>query len=148
MTIVLLMVGKSSWNMINSAASLAANIGINIYLIPRMGITGAAIAWAASIVFNNLAAVMEVNYLIRIRPFGRGYWVVAISSMIFFGVGGLIVRQIVGPNLAGFALFMVLATVPYVLVLWRMRGMLATFGLAPGRHLSSSDCLSRLLRAR
>ncbi len=123
-TIVLLMAGKSSWNLINSAAALAANIAINIYLIPRMGITGAAIAWAASIVINNLAAVIEVNYLMRIRPFGRGYWVVAISSTICFGVTGLIIRQIVGANLTGFLLFVVLGTVPYVAVLWQMRGML------------------------
>jgi O-antigen/teichoic acid export membrane protein len=123
-TIVLLMAGKSSWNLINSAAALAANIGINIYLIPRMGITGAAIAWAAAIVINNLAAVLEVNYLMKIRPFGAGYWVVAISSTICFGVTGLIIRRIVGPNLTGFLLFVVLSTVPYVAVLWQVRGML------------------------
>jgi O-antigen/teichoic acid export membrane protein len=123
-TIVLLMAGKSSWNLINSAMALAANIAINIYLIPRMGITGAAIAWAAAIVINNLAAVLEVNYLMKLRPFGAGYWVVAISSTICFGVTGLIIRRIVGPNLTGFLLFAVLSTVPYVAVLWQARGML------------------------
>ncbi len=123
-TIVLLMAGKSSWNLINSAAALAANIGINIYLIPRLGITGAAIAWAAAIIINNLAAVLEVNYLMGIRPFGTGYWVVAISSTICFGMTGLIIRQIVGPNLTGFLLFVMLSTVPYVAVLWQARRML------------------------
>jgi O-antigen/teichoic acid export membrane protein len=123
-TIVLLMAGKSSWNLINSAAALAANIGINIYLIPRLGITGAAIAWAAAIVINNLAAVLEVNYLMKIRPFGAGYWVVAISSTICFGLTGLIIRKIVGANAAGFLLFAVFSTLPYVVVLWRARGML------------------------
>jgi O-antigen/teichoic acid export membrane protein len=123
-TIVLLMAGKSSWNLINSAAALAANIGINIYLIPRLGITGAAIAWAASIVINNLAAVLEVNYLMGLRPFGRGYWVVAISATICFGLTGLIIRQIVGADLIGFLLFVVFATVPYVVVLWQARGLL------------------------
>lgn len=123
-TIVLLMAGKSSWNLINSAAALTANIGINIYLIPRLGITGAAIAWAAAIIINNLAAVLEVNYLMGIRPFGTGYWVVAISSTICFGMTGLIIRQIVGANLTGFLLFVMLSTVPYVAVLWQARGML------------------------
>ena len=130
-TIVLLMVGKSSWNMANAAVSLAANIGLNLVLIPRLGITGAAIAWAAAIVCNNLAAVLEVNYLLRIRPFGRGYWVVATASVLFFGVAGMIVRQIVGVNLAGFALFMVVSLPVYAAVLWRLRGML---GLAAFRQ--------------
>jgi O-antigen/teichoic acid export membrane protein len=120
-TIVLLMAGKSSWNLINSAAALAANIVINILLIPRLGITGAAIAWAASIIINNLAAVLEVNYLMRIRPFGTGYWLVAISSTICFGMTGLIIRQIVGANATGFLLFVVVSTLPYAAVLWRAR---------------------------
>ena len=123
-TIVLLMAGKSSWNMINAAASLAVNIGLNIYLIPRLGITGAAIAWAASIVVNNLAAVLEVNYLMKIRPFGTGYWVVAIASVVCFGMTGMIIRVIVGANLIGFGLFLGLSVLPYAAVLWRVRGML------------------------
>lgn len=130
-TIVLLMVGKSSWNMINAAGSLTVNIGLNLLLIPRIGITGAAIAWAASIVCNNLAAVLEVNYLLRIRPFGRGYWVVTTASVLFFGVAGMIVRQIVGTNLAGFALFMGVSLPAYAVVLWRLRGIL---GLAAFRQ--------------
>jgi O-antigen/teichoic acid export membrane protein len=128
-TIVLLMVGKSSWNMYNAAASLAVNIALNVVLIPRLGITGAAIAWAASIVCNNLAALLQVNYLLKIRPFGRGYWVVATASVLFFGVGGIIVRQIVGLNLAGFALFMLLSLPVYAVVLWRLRGMLGLSSL-------------------
>jgi O-antigen/teichoic acid export membrane protein len=128
-TIVLLMVGKSSWNMANAAASLIVNIGLNVVFIPRLGITGAAIAWAGSIVCNNLAALLEVNYLLRIRPFGRGYWVVAAASVLFFGVAGMIVRQIVGPSLAGFALFMVVSLPAYAAVLWRLRGMLGLSAL-------------------
>jgi O-antigen/teichoic acid export membrane protein len=123
-TIVLLMVGKSSWNLINSAASLAVNIGLNILLIPRLGITGAAIAWAASIVVTNMSALLEVTYLMRIRPFGTGYWVVAVSSVICFGMTGLIVRAIVGANWTGFALFVALSSIPYAAVLWRVRGIL------------------------
>jgi O-antigen/teichoic acid export membrane protein len=123
-TIVLLMVGKSSWNLANSAAALAANIAINIVLIPRLGITGAAIAWAASIIINNLAAVLEVNYLLKIRPFGAGYWLVAISSTICFGMTGLIIRKIVGANATGFVLFVVVSTLPYAAVLWQARGTL------------------------
>ena len=34
-TVVLLMGGKSSWNLVNTAIALALNIGLNLVLIPR-----------------------------------------------------------------------------------------------------------------
>jgi O-antigen/teichoic acid export membrane protein len=120
-TIVLLMAGKSSWNLINAAGSLLVNVGLNVVLIPRLGITGAAIAWAAAIICNNLAALLEVRYLIGIRPFGRGYWVVAVSSAVCFGLIGLIIRFVLGTGAAAFAVFAVLSTVPYAVVLWRAK---------------------------
>lgn len=120
-TIVLLMAGRSSWNLYNAAASLAVNVGLNLLLIPRIGITGAAIAWAAAIVCNNLAALLEVRYLIGIRPFGRGYSVVAMSATLCFGAVGILIRFALGISGATFALYAVLSTVPYALVLWRSR---------------------------
>ena len=44
--IVLLMSGKSLWNLLNTAVAVTANIVLNLLLIPHLGITGAAIAWA------------------------------------------------------------------------------------------------------
>ncbi len=55
-TVVLLMGGKSSWGAINTGAALIVNIGLNLLLIPHLGILGAAIAWGASIVVDNVAA--------------------------------------------------------------------------------------------
>ncbi len=139
-TIVLLMAGRSSWNLYNAAASLALNVGLNLLLIPRIGITGAAIAWAAAIICNNLAALLEVRYLIGIRPFGRGYWVVALSSIFCFGLVGILVRLALGGLSApGFAVYAVVSTVPYAVVLWRSKETL---------HLSSlRAALPRLRRA-
>ncbi len=71
-----------------------------------------------------MSALLEVTYLMRIRPFGTGYWVVAVSSVICFGMTGLIVRAIVGANWTGFALFVALSTIPYAAILWRVRGIL------------------------
>jgi O-antigen/teichoic acid export membrane protein len=120
-TIMLLMVGKSSWNLINSAVSLALNIGLNLVLIPRFGITGAAIAWAASIVCSNLAAVLEVHYLLRIRPFGTGYWIVAAASLACFGVPGTAFRLLIGDGAREFAVFAFFSTAIYAVILWRAR---------------------------
>ena len=46
---VLLMAGKSSWNLLNTIAAIVANVTLNLILIPRYGMTGAAVAWSASI---------------------------------------------------------------------------------------------------
>src|SRR2546427_3604370 len=57
---VLLMGGKSSWNLINTVVGLTSNIALNFVLIPRYGGTGAAIAWSSSILFTNLAPLVQV----------------------------------------------------------------------------------------
>src|SRR5262249_23152992 len=50
---LLVTAGRSSWSMINWLIAMVVNVGLNLLLIPRYGITGAAIAWAAAIaVFN------------------------------------------------------------------------------------------------
>ena len=50
----LFMGGKSSWILFDNAAALAVNVALNLLLIPELGMTGAAIAWAASILVGNL----------------------------------------------------------------------------------------------
>src|SRR5262249_49791274 len=40
---VLITAGKSSWSLANGLAAMVVNIGLDLILIPRLGITGAAI---------------------------------------------------------------------------------------------------------
>src|SRR5207237_546673 len=65
---VLLMGGKSSWNMINTVVGLSSNIALNFLLIPRYGGTGAAIAWSSSILFTNLAPLAQVWKFLGMPP--------------------------------------------------------------------------------
>ena len=67
-TVVLLMGGKSSWGAINSGAALAVNISLNLLLIPHLGILGAAIALGASIVVDNVAAMVELRWVFGMAP--------------------------------------------------------------------------------
>ncbi len=98
-TVVLLMGGKSSWNMVNTLAALVVNVSLNVLLLPRIGIVGAAIAWAASIAVDNIAAVIEVNWLLGLAPFGRGYGLVAAATAGCFGMTGVVMRMIDGQTL-------------------------------------------------
>ncbi len=91
--IVLLMGGKSSWNLINTIISLAVNIVLNLILIPRMGITGAALAWAVSIALNNLLPALQVHVMLGINAISRRLLVPGLASVACFAGLGLVIRH-------------------------------------------------------
>jgi O-antigen/teichoic acid export membrane protein len=145
-TTILLMGGKSSWNLLNTLLSLALNVGLNLLLIPRMGITGAAIAWTASILFENLAATIQVWLLLRLQPFGRGWFVAALQSALWLGGLGLAARALFGQTLAGLAVFAALAIPGYLVLLWRSRATLQLGALSEAIKLRAraSDATTKL----
>jgi O-antigen/teichoic acid export membrane protein len=118
-SVVLLMGGKSTWNLANTAAALAANVALNVVLIPRFGMAGAALAWTASLVVNNVVPLAQVWRSLGVNPFGRGFAVVAGLSALCYGGIGVLVRLALGPTAVGFALYAVVATALYVPLLLR-----------------------------
>lgn len=64
---VLLMSGRSLWQSGNKAAALAVNIGLNLVLVPRWGMEGAAVAWAVTILLDSAAVLVQVRYLVGVR---------------------------------------------------------------------------------
>lgn len=119
--VVLLMGGKSSWNLINTIVAVALNIGLNLLLVPRLGIKGAAIAWSVSILTNNLAPLAQVWILLRLHPFGRGFFVVATGALLCFGALGLAMRQVLGSSLSTLIISGVVGAAAYSAILWRFR---------------------------
>jgi O-antigen/teichoic acid export membrane protein len=135
-TTVLLMGGKSSWNLYNAAASLGLNVTLNLILTPEMGITGAAIAWTASLVFINVAPLVQVGLFLDLRPpFGAGFVVVALATATCYGAFGLVVRYTLGINVATLALYFFAATALYGAALWRFRELLHLSELLSGVRL-------------
>jgi O-antigen/teichoic acid export membrane protein len=119
--VVLLMGGRSSWNLYNTVAGLTLNLVLNLVLIPPMGITGAAIAWSSSILVTNLAPLAQVWHFMKMHPFGRGFPKVALAAGLCFGVFGLICRLALGTSFAVFAAYLALAGAGYLALLWRSR---------------------------
>lgn len=68
---VLTMSGRSGVNFATSTAALVINIGLNLLLIPRWGMRGAALSWAVVIVALNVVRVMQVRAVFAIHPFSR-----------------------------------------------------------------------------
>jgi O-antigen/teichoic acid export membrane protein len=121
---VLLMGGKSGWTFAIAAVSMAMNVALNLVLIPRAGMTGAAAAWAVSILFNNLSGLFLVRRLLGLSPVGTGFIVLTLAAAACYGGLGLLVRLTMGASVPSLALFLVLATGSYVAILWRVRGAL------------------------
>ncbi|MEW6476288.1 MAG: polysaccharide biosynthesis C-terminal domain-containing protein [Actinomycetota bacterium] len=119
--IVLLMGGKSSWNLFNTVVALSSNIVLNLLLIPRYGGTGAAIAWSSSILFTNLLPLLQVWKFLGMHPFGRGFPKAALAALAAYGALGLVLRVALGTSFAVFVLYQVVAGLLYLALLWRHR---------------------------
>lgn len=125
---VLLMSGRSWLSMANVGAALALNLGLNLVLIPRLGIAGAAYSWAAAIVLRNLLPLVEVRYLLDMSPLGAGtVWVGASAALCLGVVPGAL--ALLGVSLAVIVLASVVGLVAYLGLLWagRERLELAAF---------------------
>jgi O-antigen/teichoic acid export membrane protein len=120
-TVVLLMGGKSSWGAINTGAALIVNIGLNLLLIPRLGILGAAIAWGASIVVDNVAAMAELRWVLGLEIFGRGYGLALAVPVGCFGVSGIVARALLGQTLLAMAVTLAVGVVAFAMTLYIAR---------------------------
>jgi O-antigen/teichoic acid export membrane protein len=118
---VLLMGGRSFWNLFNVIVALSVNLALSFLLIPQIGIAGAAVAWAGSILVNNVAPLAEVRAFLKVHPFGRGFPVAAGSSFLCYGVLGMLLRVTVGTTIPALLICIVLGTAGYAWLMWRFR---------------------------
>jgi O-antigen/teichoic acid export membrane protein len=118
---VLLMAGKSSWNLFNTVIALIANVSLSLLLIPKLGINGAAIAWATSILLTNLLPLAQVRRMVRIHPFSRGSVVAAGIAVASFGAVELLIRSSFGATIGTLIVAGALATPVAILLAWWFR---------------------------
>ena len=119
--VALAMAGRTTWTLANSTLALVVDVSLNLILLPRIGIMGAAIAWAAAIVCNNVLPVTQLAVSMKLHPFGRGTLLAMASALAWLGAL---------PALAGLALSytapvlvaaMAVGAMGYVATAWRMR---------------------------
>jgi O-antigen/teichoic acid export membrane protein len=95
---VLITFGRSSWSLINGLLAMAVNVGVDLALIPRFGITGAAIGWAAAIGLSNLVPLVQVAVAARVHPFGLGTLTACLLTTVSFAVIPLAARTLAGSS--------------------------------------------------
>jgi O-antigen/teichoic acid export membrane protein len=69
---MLTMTGRPGLTLMNSWLSGILNILLNLLLIPRYGMLGAAIATGVSVVTVNLIRLIQVRYIFQCYPFRLG----------------------------------------------------------------------------
>ncbi|MCB0531665.1 MAG: polysaccharide biosynthesis C-terminal domain-containing protein [Lewinellaceae bacterium] len=73
------------YSLVSLGVLAAANIGFNVWLIPKLGLTGAAIATLLSITCYNLFNLYLVWKKFRMQPFTRNNFVVIILAVFAIG---------------------------------------------------------------
>jgi O-antigen/teichoic acid export membrane protein len=96
---VLIMVGRTGWDLVVYAGSLVMNLGIAFWLCPRYGMEGAAVANAATFAVSKLARLELVRRFVAIQPYDRNYLKLviptAVAAIVMVGV-----HRITGPQWA------------------------------------------------
>jgi O-antigen/teichoic acid export membrane protein len=121
---VLITTGRSSWSLMNGLLAMVVNVGLDLLLIPRYGINGAAIGWAAAIGAANLMPLIQVARSVRLQPFGRGTIIACALCLASFGAVPLALRYLLGSGLGAIAFAMVIGGALLAVGLWRFRDVL------------------------
>lgn len=118
---MLLMGGKSRWQMSNKLIALIVYLVGNIVLIPRLGIVGAAVAWLGSAAVDTALATWQVR-----RRMGISYQIRRLApafALPLVVVGGttLLGRALLGGTVTGLLVTGSVAAVDYLAVCWWQR---------------------------
>jgi O-antigen/teichoic acid export membrane protein len=107
---ILIMVGRTGWDLGVYASSFALDLGVALALVPSLGPKGAAIAQASTLVFSNALRLFLVRRFVGIQPYDRCYarLVVpaALGALAMLGVHAALdgpkwALDLVGTGLAG-----------------------------------------------
>jgi O-antigen/teichoic acid export membrane protein len=95
---VLIMVGRTGWDLIVYGASLVVNLGTAFALCPRYGMTGAAIANAVTFALSKIARLILVRRFVGIQPYDRAYLRLVAPSAIALAAMWAVHAALEGPE--------------------------------------------------
>jgi O-antigen/teichoic acid export membrane protein len=118
---VLTMSGRPAVQMVNYIAALILNVVLNVVLIQRFGMTGAAMAWATTILVLTVARVVQVWTFARMLPFSRDL-LKGFCAAIVAGAGGLATSELIAGELRSLFVGVAVVGITY-LVCIRLLGL-------------------------
>jgi O-antigen/teichoic acid export membrane protein len=84
--VLLDMSGRTSIKLVNSIVAFSSNIILNILLIPRWGLMGAATAALASTVITNVLRLLQVYIIFRLLPYNMSFIKPILAGLLAVGV--------------------------------------------------------------
>jgi O-antigen/teichoic acid export membrane protein len=118
---VIIMAGRTAWNLQTTLLALVVNVGLDLALIPHFGIVGAAFGWFGSIMAANVVPLLIAWRRLSLHPFG-GTTNRALSlcgvSWIALPLGFFLLS---GRSEVGAGMGLVAGAVLYAAGLWRWR---------------------------
>jgi O-antigen/teichoic acid export membrane protein len=135
---VLIMAGRTGWDLTVYALSAALDIGLSFLLVPKFGIEGAAAAQAITIACSNWFRLVLVRRYVGIFPWDASY-VRLILPAAACAIAMLLAKAVVGET-HWFLQLLVMAAVGVVAYL----PALLVFGLVPGERIALTNGLAKV----
>jgi O-antigen/teichoic acid export membrane protein len=95
----LIVMGRTKLNMIDDLIGAITNVSLNLFLIPTLGIIGAAVASSISLATINVLKSVQIFYIHRIRPFARDYLKTVVTSAVLISIIYMLVRVFGNPTI-------------------------------------------------
>lgn len=118
---ILSMSGYTKLKLVNNIVSISLSIGLNVLLIPRFGIVGAAVS--ALIVFTalNSIRILQVYYLMRLIPYNRSFLKPVVAALTAFLLIFFLKQWLaVGDNIFFVAIYAFVLLAVFAAMIWLM----------------------------
>jgi O-antigen/teichoic acid export membrane protein len=131
---ILLMGGRSTWQVYNKSVALALSVIGNLLLVPVLGIAGAAVTSAVVVTVDTAIAAWLVHrrmgvHLAPLRLMRSGA-----VPLLVFGVGGGLLRWVLGTSTSDLFLWLAMLVPVYAVVVWILRDRLELEAIWHARH--------------
>jgi O-antigen/teichoic acid export membrane protein len=80
-----ILIDRPMINLVNTILTIAAVLGLSLYLVPAHGMAGAAVAVFLSYAFMNTLRLAEVHFFYRLQPFTRFHLKALLAAAASFG---------------------------------------------------------------
>ena len=115
---MLLMAGRSTVSLVNSLVALTVDLGGCLLLIPVMGISGAAVAWAAAVAVRSFLGYLQVRRALGLSPVSKASAVSGSAAVGCFGLPMLLLNLTGHETLTAFIVVGLVGVVVYLTLLW------------------------------
>ncbi len=130
---ILLMGGRSRWQMGNKAVAVTISVVGSLTLVPRLGVIGSALAWSTALLVDAALASWQVRRGMGVAFRLRALALAAGLPVLTFGVGGYLVRSVAGRGFGSLAISVLLCGVLHLALCWRLRRALGIDVVLPAR---------------